>query len=340
MVNWSCCSAFCFNNHRTKTPTGEGVKYYKLPKDIALQNEYKRILKTDGINFSSGYICCEHWSTGERQNTSVLPDVVVPKSQLEILRSKVEKLQNRLSKMATPSENDRNNLKNLQRKLEVASSLTTPIFVRKRPSERTASFPPKKPRKPSKRILFSKLKKEQNDLGITKKKLQEANLLIEKLKKENKSLNVMVNNLKRSHKILSQKNKEMHSKQFVYESIKARPKMFKYLCGLSIDQFELLWRCVLPYINLIEYPDCKGTGARALDKVTELFLLLTICRHGLHLGVAGFMVGLAESTIHRIYTGWIVFLSTLFNEINLSPTSHYLAQKNARYFYQNWTWFN
>ena len=147
------------------------------------------------------------------------------------------------------------------------------------------------------------------------------------MKKENKSLNVMVNNLKRSHKILSQKNKEMHSKQFVYESIKARPKMFKYLCGLSIDQFELLWRCVLPYINLIEYPDCKGTGARALDKVTELFLLLTICRHGLHLGVAGFMVGLAESTIHRIYTGWIVFLSTLFNEINLSPTSHYLAQK-------------
>ena len=47
MVNWSCCSAFCFNNHRTKTPTEE---------DIALQNEYKRILKTDGINFSSSYI--------------------------------------------------------------------------------------------------------------------------------------------------------------------------------------------------------------------------------------------------------------------------------------------
>ena len=43
------------------------------------------------------------------------------------------------------------------------------------------------------------------------------------------------------------------------------------------------------YSDVIIYPDCKGTGMRSLDKPTELFAVITICRHSLHQGVMAFM---------------------------------------------------
>ena len=104
MVNWFCSSAFCYNNFRTKAGT---IKYYKLPKDLNLQQEYRRILKTDGINFKRGYICGEHWSSGERTNIHVLPDIVVPPSQIVVMNSKIEKLKNRISKMKNAPDDEK-----------------------------------------------------------------------------------------------------------------------------------------------------------------------------------------------------------------------------------------
>ena len=49
-----------------------------------------------------------------------------------------------------------------------------------------------------------------------------------------------------------------------------------------------------PYSDAIIYPDCKGTGQRSLDKSTELFAVLTICRHSLHQGVMAFMLKVQE----------------------------------------------
>ena len=48
----------------------------------------------------------------------------------------------------------------------------------------------------------------------------------------------------------------------------------------------------LPYIYLIPYPDCVGRASlRELDTASELMALLAVCRHGLHQGALGFMIG-------------------------------------------------
>ena len=82
-----------------------------------------------------------------------------------------------------------------------------------------------------------------------------------------------------------------------------------------------------PYSDVIIYPDCKGSGKKSLDKPTELFVVLTICRHSLHQGVMAFMVKVGESTIERIFVGWIVFPETIFTCINLKPEAGVLLKK-------------
>ena len=82
-----------------------------------------------------------------------------------------------------------------------------------------------------------------------------------------------------------------------------------------------------PYCDVIIYPDCKGTGERTLDKPTELFAVLSICRHSLHQGVMAFMLKVGESTIQCIFVGWIVFLETIFTCINLKPEAGFSLLK-------------
>ena len=84
---------------------------------------------------------------------------------------------------------------------------------------------------------------------------------------------------------------------------------------------------VQPYSDVIIYPDCKGTGMRSLDKPTELFAVITICRHSLHQGVMAFMLKVGESTMQRIFVGWIVFLETIFTHIDLKPEAGFLLKK-------------
>ena len=85
----------------------------------------------------------------------------------------------------------------------------------------------------------------------------------------------------------------------------------------------------MPYIYLIPYPDCVGAVShRKLDSATELMAALTVYRHGLHQGVMA-LKGLSKATIQRIFIGWVNFLVTLFNEIDLKPSSGYLLKKNA-----------
>ena len=97
---------------------------------------------------------------------------------------------------------------------------------------------------------------------------------------------------------------------------------------MTADQFDIILRCSLPYIHLIPYPDCDGgVSKRKLDSPTELMAVLTVCRHGLHQKVMGFMLGLSKATIQRIFISWVIFLATLFNEIDLKPSSGYLIKK-------------
>ena len=73
----------------TRTPQGESIKFYRLPRDTEAQAAYTRILQTTGINWHSGHICAEYWSRGYRENASAdFPDVPVPASQLVALQKK------------------------------------------------------------------------------------------------------------------------------------------------------------------------------------------------------------------------------------------------------------
>ena len=106
------------------------------------------------------------------------------------------------------------------------------------------------------------------------------------------------------------------------------PSQFKYLCGLEIEQFNILFECVSPYVAHIPYPDCKGCIAkRRLDLKTELLSVLTLCRHGLHQGIMAYILNVSASTMQRIFVGWIIFLSTVLSEVDLKPASGFLLKK-------------
>ena len=140
MVNWSCSSALCANNFRTKDENGEKIKYYRLPRDPEIQRQYESILHTKGMNFENGHICSEHWSSGERNNTNHLPDIAVPPSQIIFLEKKINNLTKRINSTSKPLPTDTRNLKTYKRKLELANSIKPNKVKRKSPLKRNPNI--------------------------------------------------------------------------------------------------------------------------------------------------------------------------------------------------------
>ena len=104
---------------------------------------------------------------------------------------------------------------------------------------------------------------------------------------------------------------EKNKRDFTHSNLVRQPSLFQYFCDLTKDQFDIILQCSLPYIHLIPYSDCVGgVSHRKLDSATELMAVLTVCRHGLHQEVMGFMLGLSKATIPRIFIGWVSFLAT------------------------------
>ena len=89
-MKWFCSSSLCFNNFKTKKANGDTLKYYRLPRDPNLQRQYQAVLKTAGLNWKSGHLCEEHWSSVRAQSSDI-PDVPAPHSQLVKLEEKYEK---------------------------------------------------------------------------------------------------------------------------------------------------------------------------------------------------------------------------------------------------------
>ena len=120
--------------------------------------------------------------------------------------------------------------------------------------------------------------------------------MVKKLRTENLSLKIKLRNIEQTQQNAKKQNEELKTvvkrlqeEQFSYSNLLKKPNTFKYL--------YLFWNCVQPYSDVIIYPDCKGTGMRSLDKPTELFAVITICRHSLHQGVMAFMLKVGESTM-------------------------------------------
>ena len=164
--------------------------------------------------------------------------------------------------------------------------------------------------------------------------LLDANNQINILKEENKALRKKLHYLESSKKVLVKNNfhqdkqlMKLRCAKFSHGNIKNNPSTFKYLCGLTAEKFSVLFNIILPYLNCIVYPSCKGSIYRSVDKPTELFSFLTMCRHSLHLGIMGHMMNVSQATVHRIFVGWVLFLETLFNDLNLKPEEGFLLKK-------------
>ena len=204
----------------------------------------------------------------------------------------------------------------------------TPKSKRKSPAPRCSTTPIiRRKRCLSKREMMARLSKKDKEIEKLKEQLEIANSKCQRIQKENKCLKLKNSYLEFSKKKLTTENEILNKKVFNYDKLVLKESQFNFLCGLSVEKFNMLFEIVSPFTDAIIYPDCKGTGKRIFDKKTELFMYLTVCRHSLHLGVMSYMSDVSKSTVYRIFVGWAVFLETLFNQLDLKPNDGYLLKK-------------
>ena len=131
---------------------------------------------------------------------------------------------------------------------------------------------------------------------------------------------------------LDNKDDIIKQKSFTFDELQRKPTLLKYLCGLTVDQFNLLWKCIEPYVSLIvcdESASVNKVNTRLMDQKSELLIVLACCQHGLDLGINGWMSGLSEPSMSRLYSSWIVFLASMFNCIDLKPAPRLSATYDA-----------
>ena len=99
---------------------------------------------------------------------------------------------------------------------------------------------------------------------------------------------------------------------------------FDWTVGWKIQSY--LWSVHPYYLEFIPCPDCKAPSTKRFDFETQ-YLIVVICHHGLDLRFMGYMLKKSETTIQRIFTGWVVFLSTMFNRLDMVPDHGFLLHK-------------
>ena len=307
-------------------------KLSTLVKDLKTLKLYESALKTESINLKSAYICCVHWSTVDKIGKET-PDICCTPDQLVAFEKKLKRTNEKLNMVKTPPSNLRKTFKSLKRKYEVGSNVLhhektkrNPPTKRKLIASPSSSSTISK-RNFSKRELKAKMKRQEKEIERLTSTIDDNKKQHMKLQAEIKELRLKNKHINIEKAKLQIQNEKYSSKSFKYAQILKRPKLCKYLSGLSVDQFQVLFAVVQPWCHLIIYPDCKGSAQRILDKETELLAFLTICRHALHYGIMGFMLDVSESTVNRIFVGWAVFLDGLFSEMNLKPERGFLLNK-------------
>ena len=167
----------------------------------------------------------------------------------------------------------------------------------------------------------------------TSKELEDAYKKIERLEACNKQATQAIQKLEEGKGESEDINghlltavKKLRENEFSHINVSSRSSLLKYLCGLDIEQLNIIYECVKPYLHLIEYPDCKGTGERSRDSATELLAVLTCYRHALHQGVMAYTLRRSETTMQRIVIAWTVFLTTLLKSLDLRPENGYLLK--------------
>ena len=69
-----------------------------------------------------------------------------------------------------------------------------------------------------------------------------------------------------------------------------------------------------------------------LHQNDELLIVLTCCKHGLDLGVSGWMAGISEAFMQRLFTAWMIFFASLFGCLNPMPAPKFLQTMMPKIF--------
>ena len=95
------------------------------------------------------------------------------------------------------------------------------------------------------------------------------------------------------------------------------------LCCKEVEKFNILLKCLLTCTHPITYTKCIGSGIQNTGKLNQLLSAMTVCRHGFHNRVMGYM--LQFGAIHRIFVAWLVFVKAIFPCLNLKPDDGFLS---------------
>ena len=150
MLKWFCSSALCFNNFTSKYCNGRPLKYYSLPREESIQSKYRKIFRTDRMNWNKGHICSAHWSHGERK-------VLIICLIFQFLQTNYYHV---FEKYKTPPQKLHIRYKNAKRKLEIASQMSkdSPNLVKRTAVIRIRTLvPPPRKKTPSKKQYQKKL---------------------------------------------------------------------------------------------------------------------------------------------------------------------------------------
>ena len=86
---------------------------------------------------------------------------------------------------------------------------------------------------------------------------------------------------------------------WTYNKLRSKPSLFKYryMTGMTVEQFDMLWKCIESYASLIVYDQSASANklnVQLLDQKSELLAVLTCCQHGLDLCISGWIAGVSE----------------------------------------------
>ena len=282
----------------------QGVRYYNLPVDSRLRRKYQLAIEQRKSKLDKASCLF-----GERLSPDDIPDVICSEEQQEKFESLLKK---------TPSKSLKKKVVCVQRALVEANRETRGELKSKRkrkaPKERPFSpgniQPVKKRRKT--RISLGKenlsLQSQNTSLISEKKALSERVLKMEQLLQEMKAVQ---EKLKFERYSFGQKLKEMkfefNTRSFTLDCLKIRENEFFLLCGLSVNEFDCLFACLMPVLHLIVYSECVqsleklDSNNKLLDGGTELLVARTVTRHAVDLVIMAKLIGGSSSIISRVF---------------------------------------
>ena len=353
MAHVNCSASLCYDNFRKRdkksaTAVGQNktLQFYPLPRvEKDIQVEYQRILKTVGLNWKKGFICNEHWSSGERKDISDLPDVPVPASQFEEIKTKHKRAKKKLDQMTKNNKvtHDPSKIKAVRRRFNaIDKKLKTATTILHRQKN---IVPTNKVTKKLNRYATKKATKNLNNINTKspdngfiklsgsencnelKTKVLEANTEISRLQKELKNERDNAFRWEMSYLKTFGQLADLESHEFTYTNLKKFDQKFSYVCGLSVSEFDIVMECLEPYTHLLKDCGLKTVSSKTYDLRTQFLIVLTICRHAIDIKFMAFILNTSESIVQRLFSGWSIFTASVFNKIDLRPGHGFLLQK-------------